>query len=74
MRTNTNQYRASHQKEPRGYGKWGFDMIGTDDNGSYTSEVVWATGNFGEAKKQAVREFKSMSRRIKTVTEVVVLP
>ena len=74
MKTIIHDYMCVYGKPPKGFGNWAFDVCGTDGEGRYTSEVVWATGRFAEARKQAVREFKAMVPSVKTVVSVIVLP
>jgi hypothetical protein len=44
MRADTNQYVASHGKQPRGYGKWAFEV---------GRETYFFDGFYSEAKKAA---------------------
>ena len=48
---NTRYYQIAHGKSPRGFGSWGFYM----DKEMPDSVPVFFTGNYAEAKKQAVQ-------------------
>ena len=49
MKCSTTQYENSHGKKPRGFGKWAFGNI---------DEIMFITGKYAEAKKQAAAHFK----------------
>ena len=74
MRTNTEQYEATHGRKPKGKGTWIFELMGTDGNGAFLRETITSRGSLADAKKFAVKEFKSLSGRIKSVIEIEVLP
>jgi len=74
MRTNTEKYESVHGTKPRGKGKWWFELVGTDNNGRYTTETITGFGSVPEARRQAVREFKSQVGAVKTVVSATVLP
>lgn len=74
MRTNTDQFRNSHGKAPKGYGTWAFEITGTDGRGAYTTETYFITGKMSDARKQAIKRMKSDIGAIKEITEIVVLP
>ena len=74
MRTNTLKYEASHEKKPRGYGLWFFEILATDDRGAYLTETIDRYGTLSEAKRLAVSSLKSMVGRVKTIVEITVLP
>lgn len=74
MRTDTTRYEATHGRSPRGRGLWFFQVAGTDGQGAWLTETMSANGSLAEARSQVVREFKAMNGRVKSVTEVVVLP
>ena len=49
IRISTNDYKRSHEKDPRGYGAWGFDIV--DDSTGKTVETVFAPAmTFSDAK------------------------
>ena len=60
MRVKTDKYIFSTGKNPRGYGRWAFEING---------EEVFITGNYANAKKQAQTEAKKQG-----AFEIVVLP
>jgi len=74
MRTNTEKYEFSHGSKPKGRGCWILELTGTDGNGSYTTQEYTERGTLSEARKNAVRRFKSEVGGVKEVTEVEVLP
>lgn len=49
IRVNTSQYEFSHGKQPRGYGHWAFEI---------GAETLFFSGNYGDAKRQAVQAAK----------------
>ena len=49
-RVNTNEYRRSHGKEPRGWGGWVWAFY---KEGNFTGHATFY-GNYGETKKQAL--------------------
>lgn len=49
MKCSTRQYEISHGKKPRGYGAWAFGNL---------DEIMFVTGKYAEAKKQAASHFK----------------
>ena len=63
MRVNTNRYEAAHGKKPRGFGMWSFEH-----NAGY-QKIVFATGNYSEAKKEAIKAAQE-----KGASEIIVLP
>lgn len=67
-------YEFAHGRKPKGYGRWIFKITGTDNEGSYLTEQVEATGKLAEARRMAVREFKASSNRIKRIVRVEVEP
>ena len=48
---NTREFRTSHMKEPRGYGRWGFFFF-FESRG----EAWFTSGTFAEAKRAAKEE------------------
>lgn len=46
----TNKYEITSGKKPKGFGSWAFEI---------GNSVVWITGNYGEAKKQAIAKAKA---------------
>lgn len=74
MMKNTIAYEGAHGKKPRGWGRWGFEITGTDGNGAWLTETVWVTEKLVNARAQAVSDFTSSCGRVKKVTEVKVLP
>ena len=74
MKTNTTEYEFSHGKKPKGNGRWFLELIGTDGNGRYTTYEAQVNGSLGEAKKQAVKQFKAEVGGVKKITEIKVLP
>ena len=62
MRVSTGSYRASHGKNPRGYGHWMFHM---DTN--RCKEMFFYTGMYSEAKKAAVKFAQEKDARNVTV-------
>jgi hypothetical protein len=49
MNCSTTQYLASHGKKPRGNGKWAFGNL---------DEIMFISGTYSKAKKQAAAHFK----------------
>jgi hypothetical protein len=47
VRVSTRQYEASHGRQPRGWGRWGFKI---DD------QIEWLAGTYTEAKKLATKQ------------------
>ena len=74
MRTNTLKYEFTHGKKPRGYGLWMFEILATDNRGSYLTETIGRYGTMAEAKKLAVASMKSMCGRVNAICEITVLP
>ena len=74
MRTNTNQYEASHGKKPSGHGRWIFKMTGTDDKGRFTTYTGSASDTMTKARVTVARQFKSEVGGISHIVEVTVLP
>jgi hypothetical protein len=54
---NTSGYRFATGKEPRGGGSWGFSAKRNYDS---TTDVFWANGTYGEAKKAARAHFSAL--------------
>ena len=48
---NTRNYQIAHGKSPRGFGQWGFYM----GEEKHDSIPIFFTGNYADAKKQAVK-------------------
>lgn len=53
---NTSEYRFSHGREPKGRGRWAFSYLRDPDFASNSGEVMWFTGTYAEARKQAIAE------------------
>ena len=56
MRADTIQYQRSHGKQPRGWGKWAFQVGG---------EVFYFTAHYSEARRQAFEVART--RRVRVV-------
>lgn len=53
---NTSEYRFSHGREPKGRGCWAFSYTRDPNFASNNGEVMWFTGTYAEARKQAITE------------------
>lgn len=53
---NTSEYRFSHGREPKGRGCWAFSYTRDPNFASNSGEVMWFTGTYAEARKQAITE------------------
>ena len=56
---NTSEYRFSHGREPKGRGCWAFSYLRDPNFVSNSGEVLWYTGTYAEARKQAIAEAAS---------------
>jgi len=72
--TNKDEYEFTHGHLPKGNGYWAFEITGGDGDGAYTKDTIFQYGNFTQARRSAIKVFKSMSGRIKEIIEVKVLP
>jgi len=63
IEVNTNNYYWAHGKNPRGYGRWMFEVI-SDGNGT---ETVAHTGTYSEAKAEAMKVARKMEAMYITV-------
>lgn len=54
VRVDTSEYRFSHSREPKGRGCWAFSYKRDPDFASKSGEVLWFTGTYAEARKQAI--------------------
>lgn len=54
VRVDTSEYRFSHGREPKGRGSWAFSYKRDPDYASKSGEVLWFTGTYAEARKQAI--------------------
>lgn len=54
VRVDTSEYRFSHGREPKGRGCWAFSYKRDPDFASKSGEVLWFTGTYAEARKQAI--------------------
>ena len=58
MRADTTQYQFSHGKQPRGYGRWAFEVGG---------ETFFFTAHYSVAKKQAFEVARTRGERVVVV-------
>lgn len=58
MRTDTTQFRASHNREPRGWGRWGFQV---------GNETFFFTAHFSVARRQAFEVAQTRGERVVVV-------
>lgn len=56
VRLDTSEYRFSNGREPKGRGCWAFSFKRNPDFASKSGELMWITGTFAEARKQAIAE------------------
>lgn len=56
VRVDASEYRFSHGREPKGRGCWAFSYKRDPDFASKSGEVMWFTGTYAEARKQAIAE------------------
>ena len=72
-RFDTDDYKMAHGKAPKGEGKWFFEAVGVDENGSTTDLGNHSTfGSFAAAKREAKTWFNDMASSIGRVKEVIV--
>ena len=62
VRVNNEIYKASHGKDPRGYGRWAFEIDGRE---------TFITGTYKDARNKAIKMTKIVSP---TTYEIKVLP
>jgi hypothetical protein len=64
-------YINSHGKNPKGFGRWIFEVVFSDCLGSYCNgEMIEATGTFAAAKKSAKQQALAEAKTIGTCREV----
>ena len=74
MNTFTNKYRWSHGRNPRGKGMWVFEITFVRQGEyRYTTEEVHSTGMYTQAKRNAIRSFKSRPD-VAEVVAITVMP
>lgn len=56
VRVNTSEFQFSHGREPKGRGCWAFSYNRDPDFASNSGEVMWFTGTYAEARKQAIAQ------------------
>ncbi len=56
---NTNVFEASHGRAPRGRGSWAF----AETRHAEGAAIIWASGTYAEAKRQAIAKVKAMGVR-----------
>jgi len=71
--TNTREFEFANGRKPRGYGMWAFEVTLYKSGKGYTTEEVWGNGNYGDAKRAAIREAKGRVDH-DFVSEIKVLP
>ena len=54
VRVDTSKYRFSHGRERKGRGRWAFSYKRDADFASKSGEILWFTGTYAEARKQAI--------------------
>jgi hypothetical protein len=67
-------YEFAHGHKPRGFGRWLFEIVGSDDRGASTTidGAYAAAGTFTAALRQAKERARGEARQIGRVRSVLV--